>query len=52
MINWFEWDRDEAEIKGRVDWTITNTPTVREALTTALPDWLRYGRDQSCRPRD
>ena len=52
MINWFEWDKEEVEVKGRVDWTVTNTPAVREAFTTALPDWLHYGSEQSCEPRN
>jgi hypothetical protein len=52
MINWFEWDKEEVEVKGRVDWTVTNTPAVREAFTTALPDWLHYGPEQSCQPRN
>ncbi len=43
MINWFEWDKNETEVNGRVDWTVTNTPAVREAFTAALPDWLSYG---------
>jgi hypothetical protein len=51
MINWFEWDKDEVEVKGRVDWTVTNTPAVREAFTAALPDWFRYGPAESCQPR-
>ncbi len=50
MINWFEWDKNEVEVKGRVDWTVTNTPAVREAFTAALPDWFRYGPAQSCQP--
>ncbi|WP_163167345.1 glycosyl hydrolase [Arthrobacter sp. Alg241-R88] len=52
MINWFEWHKEEVEVKGRVDWTVTNTPAVREAFTTALPDWLHYGPEQSCEPRN
>lgn len=51
MINWFEWDKDEVEVKGRVDWTVTNTPELREAFTAALPDWFRYGPEASCQPR-
>ena len=51
MINWFEWDKEEVEVKGRVDWTVTNTPAVRDAFTAGLPDWLRYGPDTSCQPR-
>ena len=50
MINWFEWDKQEIEVKGRVDWTVSNTPAVREAFTAALPEWFQYGPDQSCQP--
>ena len=51
MINWFEWDKDEAEAKGRIDWTVTSTPAIRDAFTAALPDWLQYGSaGTSCRP--
>ena len=50
MVNWFEWDKQEVEVKGRVDWTVTNTPAIREAFTSALPGWLRYGPSQSCTP--
>ncbi|MEV4988431.1 glycoside hydrolase family 26 protein [Pseudarthrobacter sp. LMD1-1-1.1] len=49
MINWFEWDKNEAEVNGRIDWTATNTPTIRDAFTNALPDWLHYGTGTSCR---
>ena len=51
MINWFEWVKDEIEVKGRVDWTVTKTPAVRDAFTAALPDWFRYGPSESCQPR-
>lgn len=51
MINWFEWDKNEAEVKGRVDWTVTNTAEIRDAFTAAMPDWLRYGPDTSCAPK-
>lgn len=51
MINWFEWDKDEDEVKGRVDWNVTNNLEVRKAFAAALPDWLHYGPQQSCRPR-
>lgn len=50
MINWFEWDKDEVEVGGRIDWTVTNTPAVRDAFTAALPEWLEYGSGTSCRP--
>ncbi|YCK79795.1 hypothetical protein M1D89_01835 (plasmid) [Arthrobacter sp. D3-18] len=51
MINWFEWDKTEAEVKGRVDWTVNNTPALRDAFTAAMPEWLRYGPEHSCKPR-
>ncbi|NUT69576.1 hypothetical protein HNO81_00090 [Pseudarthrobacter sp. C4D7] len=50
MINWFEWDKNEVEINGRIDWTTTNTPAIRNAFIAALPDWLEYGNGTSCRP--
>ncbi|RAX17043.1 hypothetical protein DC347_10525 [Pseudarthrobacter sp. AG30] len=50
MINWFEWDKDEAEVNGRIDWTVTTTPAIRDAFTAALPDWLKYGSGTTCRP--
>ncbi|MGO4186303.1 glycoside hydrolase family 26 protein [Pseudarthrobacter sp. TAF60_1] len=50
MINWFEWDKQEVEVKGRVDWTVTNTPAVRDAFTAALPAWFAYGPESSCTP--
>lgn len=42
MINWFEWDKYETEINGRVNWTATETPAVRTAFRAALPSWLQY----------
>jgi hypothetical protein len=50
MINWFEWDKDEAEVGGRVNWTVTDTPQVREAFAAALPDWLHFASPRSCAP--
>jgi hypothetical protein len=51
MVNWFERDEDEVEVNGRVDWTVTKSPQVREAFTAALPDWLHYGPAEACAPR-
>ncbi|MCU1515826.1 MAG: hypothetical protein JWQ75_547 [Pseudarthrobacter sp.] len=48
MINWFEWDKTEVEVKGRVDWTVTRTPDTRSAFTAALPEWLHYAPEGSC----
>lgn len=45
MINWFEWDKHEAEVDAPVDWTATRDPAVRSAHLDALPDWLRSAGD-------
>lgn len=50
MINWFEWDKNEVEVNGRIDWTVTNTPAIRDSFTAALPGWLAYGTGTTCRP--
>ncbi|MEV7429900.1 glycosyl hydrolase [Nocardioides sp. NPDC092400] len=44
MVNWFEWDKQEPEVDGRVDWRATVGP-VGEAFRTDLPDWLRFAGD-------
>lgn len=51
MINWFEWEREEPEINGKVDWAVVSTPAIRSVFKAALPDWLRYGPARSCEPR-
>lgn len=48
MINWFEWNKDEAEVHARVDWTATVDAATRQAFTGALPAWLSYGRPAPC----
>lgn len=50
MINWFEWDKNEVEVNGRIDWTVTNSPSIRDAFTAALPGWMHYGTGTTCRP--
>lgn len=45
MINWFEWDKYEAEVDARVDWGVTIDPQLRAAYRKALPDWLRFAED-------
>lgn len=45
MINWFEWDKHEVEIDGRVDWGVTFDPGLQAAFRQALPVWLRYAGD-------
>jgi hypothetical protein len=39
MVNWFEWDKQEPELGGRVDWTATADPAVRAAYRADLPEW-------------
>jgi hypothetical protein len=43
LIDWFEWDKEEPEIGGRVDWTVTRSARIRSAFRGDLPGWLRYG---------
>ncbi|WP_197038169.1 MULTISPECIES: glycosyl hydrolase [Actinomycetes] len=50
MLNWFEWNKYEPEVTANVDWTATTNPTVREAFTQALPEWLSFGPDTPCTP--
>ncbi len=40
MINWFEWQKEEVEVDGVVDWTLSRSPEVREAFAADRPDWL------------
>ncbi|GAA0998941.1 glycoside hydrolase family 26 protein [Subtercola frigoramans] len=42
MINWFEWDKLEAEVHQRVDWTVVNDAPTRHAFTADLPAWLDF----------
>ncbi|MBC2961879.1 hypothetical protein H7344_16390 [Nocardioides deserti] len=46
MINWFEWRKDEPEVGGVVDWTVTRG-AVGERFRTELPAWLRFAEDPS-----
>jgi len=45
MINWFEWDKYEVEVRDRVDWTVTFDPKLRAAFRNILPNWLRFAED-------
>ena len=40
MINWFEWDKYETEVKAEVDWAVTRTPHLARAFATDLPSRL------------
>ena len=46
MINWFEWNKDEVEVGGVVDWRTLHSPTTRPAFVADLPTWLTYGGDK------
>ncbi|MGR0159154.1 glycoside hydrolase family 26 protein [Paenarthrobacter nitroguajacolicus] len=53
MINWFEWDKNEVEVKATVDWTATKESQVREAYTAALPDWFTFAEAPTqCSPAE
>lgn len=49
LIDWFEWNKYEREIHGRVDWAATTSPSLRSAFRAALPSWLRFGRGCAAR---
>jgi hypothetical protein len=41
LINWFEWRKYEPEVQRVVDWSISQTPAIRDAFVADLPrDWL------------
>ena len=42
MVNWFEWDKDEPETGGRIDWTVTRDAGLAAAYADALPAWARF----------
>lgn len=37
MINWFDWDKREAEVGHRVDWTVSSSRAVADAFVADLP---------------
>jgi hypothetical protein len=43
MINWFEWDKYESEVKAEVNWTVTRRPDLASTFVAALPSQLRWG---------
>jgi hypothetical protein len=43
LIGWFDWKKQEAEVKDVVDWRVSANPTVTRAFFNDLPqDWLRF----------
>jgi hypothetical protein len=51
MINWFEWNKTEVEVKGTVDWRAAGSPGIRDAYLQALPSWFTFaGPPPHCNP--
>jgi hypothetical protein len=51
MINWFEWNKNEAEVNGTVDWRSAGSPAVAAAYAADLPDWFRFAEaPRMCTP--
>lgn len=51
MINWFEWNKTETEVKGTVDWRAAGSPGIRQAYIDALPSWFTFaGPAPHCTP--
>jgi hypothetical protein len=42
MIDWFEWDKQEPEAGGPVDWTATRSEPVAKHFAAALSEWLTF----------
>jgi hypothetical protein len=45
MVNWFEWDKQEQEVGGRVDWTVTRQPQLAGEFGTALGDRFSFASE-------
>lgn len=45
MVNWFEWDKEEREVGGRVDWTVTREPALARSFDAALGAQFRFAPD-------
>jgi hypothetical protein len=51
MINWFEWNKQEVEVKAAVDWRSVGTPGIAEAYIADLPGWFRFAEEPAaCTP--
>lgn len=51
MINWFEWNKYEVEVKAVVDWRSAGTPSVAGAYAAELPEWFRFAEQPpACTP--
>ena len=52
MINWFEWDKYETEVKAEVKWTVIRRPDLVSAFRASLPSQLRWaGSVPNCAAR-
>jgi hypothetical protein len=40
MINWFEWNKFEPEVKAKVDWTISRNDAILKAFVGDIPTWV------------
>ena len=40
MINWFEWNKFEPEVRAKVDWTIGRNDAVLKAFVGDIPTWV------------
>lgn len=51
MINWFEWNKNEVEVKAVVDWRSAATPAITKAYTAGLPHWFHFAPEpKDCTP--
>ncbi|HVM04969.1 MAG TPA: hypothetical protein VM242_07350 [Acidimicrobiales bacterium] len=45
MVNWFEWDKQEQEVGGRVDWTVTRHPRLAGEFGAALGQGFSFSSE-------
>lgn len=45
MVNWFEWDKQEQEVGGRVDWTVTRQPRLAGEFGAALGQGFSFASE-------
>lgn len=43
LLSWFEWEKEEPEVGGRIDWRLTGVPELGRDLLGTVPDgWLLF----------
>lgn len=53
LVNWFDWDKHEAEVDAVVQWSLSGDPDVAAAFRADLPAWVRQAPDgTACGPDD